>query len=479
MIPDQESMLADVAGRSLLIGKTRRLCNATATGVNNFIQTKPTQGIKHHKRALPNPLDKGVDEAADVIRVPSLTPEAGHLTRRRSYHRDNGAGAQESVAPSQFPLNPAVPTLSPKNQPKHRELQLCAPAGGAGDLALSAQSRRYPPQAPPRSSQNGHPKATSQDINTHETLNHEGLVHYAQKEFGIDGKGCDTQTIISRLRLAQAQQTPWLGSSQRPPSIVMLATNPIKVGGGWSQNVIRRLPASSSSRKRASGQPDSEGSSKRQHLSGSLGGSTTEPEVSDELADGADTRSRIAAERIIQGCTDAPNGASQSIRPPQRGTVAPPPSRQSTLPTVIDVGSSHPSSRSSSPERPINPPVRSPSVVEVTLEDLLPAPTTPICDPTHARLRETLTDRYIDNASFVAPESDAAGVIQPTTTDAGDDRRLAELGGIDPKEPTLTLIGLTFSPPPSPPKAPPDVLSMLTTVDTMPSVSTPAPMMLT
>ncbi|KAF8749032.1 hypothetical protein RHS01_10362 [Rhizoctonia solani] len=53
----------------------------------------------------------------------------------------------------------------------------------------------------------------------------------------------------------------------RPSSIDMFPARPIKVGGGWTQNVIRRLPVSLSNRKRTSDQLDPAESSKQQRLS--------------------------------------------------------------------------------------------------------------------------------------------------------------------------------------------------------------------
>ncbi|CAE6461738.1 unnamed protein product [Rhizoctonia solani] len=413
--PDDPRSREYVSGRRRSISANPQYMGS-AVDANGSVQTKPAQGVKQREHALQNPLET-VSTAVDVIRAPDLAREASRLTRRRQCPASDVA-VQEQSTPSHSPLGTAVPTLSLKSQSMHEEPQPHVREGNTGSPDLSAQSRRHTPQAPPRLRRNKHPKAKSQPIYTNETLDHEGLVRHTQ-EFSISGQGYDTQTIINCLQLAQAQQAPRLGSSRRPSSIIMLPSNTIKVGGGWSQNIIHPLPPSSSGRKRASDQSDYGSSSKRRHLSKFVEDTTAQLETLDEPTSGNSARSRIAAERIIQACGNASIGVSQPARPPQRGTVAPPPSRQSTPPTVIELVSSGASSRSPSIGLPVHSPSPSPSVIEVLPEDPFPVSAIPTRGPTHARLRQTLVNRY--------PEYKTVEVIQATTTDPEADQGLVEL----------------------------------------------------
>ncbi|CAE7063566.1 unnamed protein product, partial [Rhizoctonia solani] len=120
----------------------------------------------------------------------------------------------------------------------------------------------------------------------YETLDHDGLVKFAQEEFNLDVQGCDTQTIIHRLRIAEAEQATQMGSSQRSASIVMLPPAPFQVGGGWSQDVLggSRFTAPSSSPKRSGDTSAPSGdTSKRRRLEVVVEDDTaTESETDDE-----------------------------------------------------------------------------------------------------------------------------------------------------------------------------------------------------
>ncbi|CAE6459674.1 unnamed protein product [Rhizoctonia solani] len=76
--------------------------------------------------------------------------------------------------------------------------------------------------------------------------------------------GCNTQTIIDRIRVAMAEQVAQVGPTRRSASIVLQPSAPFRVGGGWSQEVARSSQPTGSLGKRSSGATDlSEGSSKR------------------------------------------------------------------------------------------------------------------------------------------------------------------------------------------------------------------------
>ncbi|CAE6429977.1 unnamed protein product [Rhizoctonia solani] len=254
-----------------------------------------------------------------------------------------------------------------------------------------------------------------------ETLDHEGLVQYAQKEFGVDGRGCDTQTIIRKLQFAKEQQATEMGSTRRPPSIIMVDSTPLQVGGGWSQEVIHPMPDAASSQMpgpHPSG--SSSGSSNRQctitvaDIATEVEDTATEPETEDELNNPPGNRPRVSRERISQvilrtGGTDRSLGHTHLSQP---DTTAPPPSRNSTPPTVIDIQSSNPPFRSHSLGGSLSRyGVSLPPEIEEEPERTrrsLPCATALPRNPTHTRLNGELIDRYIDateRAVIVAEDS--------------------------------------------------------------------------
>ncbi|GAB1528370.1 hypothetical protein RhiTH_011564 [Rhizoctonia solani] len=355
----------DPRSREYVSGRRRSIsANSQHMRADVSSQTKPAQGAKQHERELQNPLK--VDKSAvGAIRAPDLATEASRLIRRGQCDPASNAGVRERPALSCPPPNLVVPTPSPKNLSKRNNPGPQDWVGNVGGPAVSGRSLCH--QVPQKLSLNGRLGDKPQPACTLETLNHKGLLRYAQEEFNINGSGWNTQTIIRHLQLAQAQQALQMGSLWRPSLINMFPARPIKVGGGWTQNVICRLPVSSSNRKRTSDQLDLAESSKQQRLS--IPAEDTANEMEEHSpATGNDVWLRIAAERIVQACGTSASEIARSTWPPQRGIVAPPPSRQSTPSTIIEVASP----RLPSPERVTDLP-SSPSVVEVSPEDLLPA----------------------------------------------------------------------------------------------------------
>ncbi|KAF8670469.1 hypothetical protein RHS04_08598 [Rhizoctonia solani] len=338
--------------------ETQKLYNTVRADVSS--QTKPAQGAKQHERELQNPL-KVNKSAVGATCAPDLATEASRLIRRGQCNPASDAGVRERPALSRPPPNLVVPTPSPKNLSKRDNPGPQDWVGNVGGPAVSGRSLCH--QVPQKLSLNGRLGDKPQPACTLETLNHKGLLRYAQEEFNINGSGWNTQTIIRHLRLAQAQQALRMGSLWRPSLIDMFPARPIKVGGGWTQNVIRRLPVSSSNRKRTSDQLDPAESSKRQRLS--IPAEDTANEMEEHSpATGNNVWSRIAAERIVQACGTSASEIAWSTWPPQWGIVAPPPSRQSTPSTIIEVASP----RLPSPERVTDLP-SSPSVVETGSEN--------------------------------------------------------------------------------------------------------------
>jgi hypothetical protein len=93
----------------------------------------------------------------------------------------------------------------------------------------------------------------------------------------------------------------------------------------------------------------------------------TEPETDDEPVKDSEASARTAVKHIFCGCSDLLANANLEGRPPQRGTQAPPPSREATLATVLDAQLSNTSSRSLGDPIPPRPCSlgESPSLLEV------------------------------------------------------------------------------------------------------------------
>ncbi|KAG9093018.1 hypothetical protein FS749_015245 [Ceratobasidium sp. UAMH 11750] len=212
---------------------------------------------------------------------------------------------------------------------------------------------------------------------TYETLDHEGLIKYAKEKFNLNVCGCSTQAIFAMLWDAEGRQAPQMGLARQPASIVMPPGARLNVG-----------------RKRGSDGSDvAENSTKRRHLATLVDDWATE----DESDYGSRKRHvgpvQVAAERILQACS--PNVPSNSTRPAQPGTCPPPPSHQTTPPTV-----------------PASPALQSSSIGTSTSQGATSVPQLPMLlstprGPVHARLRGRLFQRYSD-----AMDRDAEAAIQ-------------------------------------------------------------------
>ncbi|CAE6456754.1 unnamed protein product, partial [Rhizoctonia solani] len=191
----------------------------------------------------------------------------------------------------------------------------------------------------------------SQYTYKYETLDHEGLIHCAQEEFDLDVRGCDTQTIINRIRLAGAEPPSQVGSAR-----------------------------SSASKRSSDAVEVSEGSSKRQHR---------EFVVDDDTATESKTDNDI------------------DFRPHQSGAPAPPHLHEAAPATILDTPSSNASSHSlggslaRSPFRLLSPWQDQPLMEVQPLskepkKTKLPRLIVPVSGPVHARLRNKLIDSGLD-----------------------------------------------------------------------------------
>ncbi|KAB5588225.1 Formin-like protein 20 [Ceratobasidium theobromae] len=276
----------------------------------------------------------------------------------------------------------------------------------------------------------------SQYTYVYETLNHEGLVKFAQETFGLDVGGCDTQTIIHKLRVAEAQQASQVGPSRRPPSIVVLSPTPLQVGGGWSQDVLNKPLSVGPSRKRPSDDANpSGGSSKRQRTATAPDDTATESESDDEpliitkvstskaakdvvVLDSSGTESKASdeptkdnetfvcttAEHIIRGCSGLVPGPNLGPHPPpNRGTRPPPPTREATAATVLEgrpSGTSFTARPSNTSSPSLGDPIPPSKIVPPSLLSQLRG-------PVHSRLRGELLRRYLEEADREAQAAEA------------------------------------------------------------------------
>ncbi|KAG9087126.1 hypothetical protein FS749_003142 [Ceratobasidium sp. UAMH 11750] len=263
----------------------------------------------------------------------------------------------------------------------------------------------------------------SQYTYVYETLDHDGLVKYAQEKLRFDLSKIDTQAILALLRLAEGQQATQVGSARQPATIDFQPGAPLQVGGGWHLESTSLGTGSSGPRrtKRGSDTVDtSQGSSKRQCVK--PGDDTaTESESEDEEEMRRHGPARVAAMRIIESCH---SGTLPVVpQPSVSGTCAPPPTREVTPDTVV--ASAAPSRTQSfgatlsQPGQPMPP---------------LPMIFSPPRGPVHARLRAKVLDRYLDRvdqdikaaeakaaeakaAKAAAPNPDEVDELEPTDTE--------------------------------------------------------------
>ncbi|CEL59040.1 LON domain serine protease, putative [Rhizoctonia solani AG-1 IB] len=345
----------------------------------------------------------------------------GHDNRKRSRSLDTRA-RNRSLQRTQ-PNGPASQAVTDKEseQPNHSDTDdVRVPASRAGSLVTRPLARSSSPGA----THNEFPGPTQASGDTEYTyeynsIDHQGLIEYAKEEFGLDVGECDTQTIINKLRVAEAEQASQMGSSRRPSSIIVLPPTSFQVGGGWSQQVVDHNPATGPSKRPYMGDSQrSDETGKRQHKEIVLDDHTA---MDLEAEDGSTTDppcAREVAEHLLTSCDSAL--ANANARPPQRGTQAPPPSRELTPATVIDLVSPHTSLRDfgvsisptqsrslacidSLPSRSqgATPVESQPYVDGETYEDdpsLVPLPgiLTRVCGPVHSRLRQRAHSKALE-----------------------------------------------------------------------------------
>ncbi|KAG8692874.1 hypothetical protein FRC11_003309, partial [Ceratobasidium sp. 423] len=221
------------------------------------------------------------------------------------------------------------------------------------------------------------------------------------EEFGLDVQGCDTQTIIRRLQLAEAEQTAEVGLSRRPASVLVLSPTPFQVGGGWSQDVVGSQPSGPSKKRPSAASGLSDGSGKRQRTEIVVDNTDTETE-SDDTA--------------MESETDTDDN-----RVPPR--AAPLPMRDATPATVLDSQPSAASSHSlgGSIPPPCNPASREPLPQDDTPIPQTPNPTIPVRVPIPAHLRRTLLQRFLDQVDRATEAAEEAQAQAPNTNNQPSD----------------------------------------------------------
>ncbi|KAF8751515.1 hypothetical protein RHS01_08460 [Rhizoctonia solani] len=172
-IPNPESTLADVAGRSLPTCNTQKLYNTVRADVSS--QTKPAQGAKQHKHKLQNPL-KVNKSAVGAICAPDLATEASRLIRRGQCNPASNAGSKEPIQTQQPGAQDWV--------------------GNVGGPAVSGQSLCH--QVPQKLSLNGRlrDKASRNLLAPLRPSTTKGSSRYAQEEFNINGSGWNPDNYL-------------------------------------------------------------------------------------------------------------------------------------------------------------------------------------------------------------------------------------------------------------------------------------------
>ncbi|KAF8593153.1 hypothetical protein BDV93DRAFT_566854, partial [Ceratobasidium sp. AG-I] len=229
--------------------------------------------------------------------------------------------------------------------PSHTELEP-GPLPGRQRRGRSGKARRISRSPTPGSTDHEledatqPPSSDTQYTFVYETLDHEGLVRYAHENHGVDVRGCDTQTILTKIRVAQKQQASQVGPSRQPPSVQPLPGRPLEVGGGWHLEFPASYRPPVRGPKRGAGVSQSSGSSKRLRLATDEWDDTvTEPETDE---DPAAYRLRNMLKNVLGPPIEQPRDQRPNpAQLPAPGSHAPPnsqeyspPSRESTPTTV-------------------------------------------------------------------------------------------------------------------------------------------------
>ncbi|KAF8602242.1 hypothetical protein BDV93DRAFT_509480 [Ceratobasidium sp. AG-I] len=261
------------------------------------------------------------------------------------------------------------------------------------------------------------PTGNTQFTFVYETLDHEGLVRYTKEKFGLDVRGCDTQTILAKVGVAEGQQASQVGPSRLPPSVNTLPGRPLQVGGGWHLGSAASQSAQSRGTKRG---PDasatSSGSSKRQRVGEILVEDTaTESETDDERFPAQDRR---AVEQLLFRSGIGEQGLD-SDRRPLPGTQPPPPSPNNAPPSRESTPTTVPETQAS---RSLGGNAQSHCGKSFTPASPVPPIPTLLSPPrglVHARLRRQALVRYIGRTDRDAKAAgrEEADQLAPTDDD--------------------------------------------------------------
>ncbi|KAG8759336.1 hypothetical protein FRC11_002094 [Ceratobasidium sp. 423] len=302
----------------------------------------------------------------------------------------------------------AVPTVAPSvDDPillTRKQYRMLVEAGMLGNVGgpepPGSSLPRLPLNRPVTNAINQpkHQVSESQYTYEYHTLDHDGLVAYAQEEFGLDIQGCDTQTIIRQLQLAEAEQTAEVGPPRRSASIVVLSPTPFQVGGGWSQDVVGSQPSAPSKKRPPTTSTLSDGSSKRQRMEVVVSDTATESETDD-----------TATESETDTIDDevSPRAAPSPVRGATGATV---PESQPSAASSHSLGGSAPSPRVTTSGEPVSQPY------DFSIPPL-PNITAPVRGPVHARLRLKLLQRFLDVTDRKKEAAAPAPAQAPNTND--------------------------------------------------------------
>ncbi|KAG9079184.1 hypothetical protein FRC06_007896 [Ceratobasidium sp. 370] len=169
----------------------------------------------------------------------------------------------------------------------------------------------------------------------YETLDHDGLVKYAEERLCFDLRSKDTQTILALLRLAECQQASQVGPTQQPASIKFQSASPLQVGGGWhleSTPLGMGMSSPPCGAKRGSNAVDTSNESNKRPCIEPENNSATSSETEDEDEMTRLGPAHVAAEHIIRSCSGT---LPLEPHPSLPGTRAPPPTCDVTPATVL------------------------------------------------------------------------------------------------------------------------------------------------
>ncbi|KAG8719935.1 hypothetical protein FRC08_001596 [Ceratobasidium sp. 394] len=262
----------------------------------------------------------------------------------------------------------------------------------------------------------------SQYTYVYETLDHEGLVKYAEERLRFDLRSKDTQAILTLLRLAEGQQASQVGPARQPASIGIQQGSPLQVGGGWHLESTPLGTGTSGSRgaKRGLDAVNTSNESNKRPRVGPENDTATESETEDEEEMIRDGPARVAAHRIIRSCSGGVLPAQP--QPPVSGTHAPPPTRKVTPATVLESPPSRNQSFGASLSQPGAPMPPLPMLLE------------PPRGPVHARLRAKALKRYVDRVDRDAEAAEAAEAEAARATAPVPDEEVDELEPTDTEE---------------------------------------------